>query len=93
MFHGSSSSIRLSGSSAILVNTSRSQRFGSLPAEHLVDVHTVKRGNARKNSLNKEIGVSIHKAIGAKVATKSDGKDIKVPVLDSIIQSYTQLSS
>ena len=52
-----------------------------------------KRGNARKGSLNKEIGAAIRKGIGGIAAKGSDGKPIKVAVLDSIIQSYTKLAS
>jgi hypothetical protein len=46
--------------------------------------------NPRK-AINKEIGLRIRRAIGAKVARSSDGKPIKTPVSDSIIQSFTEM--
>jgi hypothetical protein len=52
-----------------------------------------KRGNARKGSLNKEIGAAIRKGLGGIVAKDGDEKPIKVAVLDSIIQSYTKWES
>jgi hypothetical protein len=48
------------------------------------------RNNARKTSINQEIGMKIRRALGAKVAMRS-GKPIKTPVADSIIRSYTEL--
>jgi hypothetical protein len=51
-----------------------------------------KHGNPRKNSINKEIGSCIRKAIGGQVTKSSDGKPIKIPVLGSVIQSYTEVS-
>jgi hypothetical protein len=48
------------------------------------------RDNPRKTSINQEIGMSIRRALGAKVA-KRDGKPIKTPVANSIIRSFTEL--
>jgi hypothetical protein len=60
--------------------------------ETYIGDNAYKRDNARKGSLNKEIGAAIRKGIGGVVDTANE-KPIKVAVLDSIIQSYTQMAS
>jgi hypothetical protein len=41
----------------------------------------------------REIDFCIRKSIGGQVAKPSDGKPIKIPVLGSVIQSYTEMES
>ena len=47
-------------------------------------------GNPRKNSLNKEIGFRIRKALDAEVDRDGNGKPITVEVAGSIIRRYTK---
>lgn len=51
-----------------------------------------KHGNRRKGPINKEIGLRIRKGIGGRVKL-SDGKPVKIPVVGSIIQSFTEMES
>jgi hypothetical protein len=61
--------------------------------ESFVKDNPFKHGNPRKGLINKEIGLRIRKGIGGKVTTLSDGKPSKVPVVGSIIQSYTEIET
>jgi hypothetical protein len=49
-----------------------------------------KRGNPKK-AINKDIGHAIKAAIGARVKKGPGGKPMKVNVVNSVIQSYTQM--
>ncbi|WP_439601848.1 hypothetical protein [Devosia sp.] len=51
-----------------------------------------KSGNPRKGIINKELGFAIREAINGTTIKTADGKNAKVSVSGSIIQSYTPMS-
>lgn len=59
--------------------------------EFYVRDNAFKHGNPRKTKINREIGNSICKALGARAVKRADGKSKMVHVLGSIIQTYTVL--